>query len=118
MTNDLMRDLIENRIPGHETPTAVWAVITPVVPEWSKPPEPDAYADWFQQIQADINRAYENLLHAAMGAGRTTHFTAMQPQPPTDSRERALWAKQQRGTGPGVGALKERGRVTKYKEKP
>lgn len=116
MTNDLMRDLIENRIPGHETPKAVWVTITPEVHQLAAPPKTGAYADWMQMMDRAMTRAYENLLHAAMGAVQTTHFTAMQQQPPTDPRERALRAKQERGTGPVV-RTKDRGLVTKYKEK-
>lgn len=28
-TNDLFRDLLDNKIPGHVTPTTVWIDITP-----------------------------------------------------------------------------------------
>ena len=30
-TNDLFRDLLDNRIPGHETPTMVWVNIMPKI---------------------------------------------------------------------------------------
>ena len=33
---------------------------------------------------------------------------------PTDPRERALWAKQNRGTGPAPDSLRKRGRTTRY----
>jgi hypothetical protein len=35
---------------------------------------------------------------------------------PTDPRERALWAKQQRGAGPKPEGLRKRGRVISYRD--
>lgn len=32
MTNQLFRDLLDNKIPGHETPTTVWVDIMPQIP--------------------------------------------------------------------------------------
>ena len=72
MTNDLFRDLLDNKIPGHVTPRTVWVTITPELPERHVTPEVDTYTEWFQQMQLSINRAYENLLKAAEGAFRSS----------------------------------------------
>lgn len=73
MTNDLFRDLLENRIPGHETPTVVWVNITPEIRSTFIPRHQGQSA--FDAIQQQVNRAYENLRMAAMGGLRTTFFT-------------------------------------------
>lgn len=73
MTNDLFRDLLDNRIPGHETPMMVWVNIMPEIRSTFIPRHQGRSA--FDAIQQQVNKAYENLRMAAMGGLRTTFFT-------------------------------------------
>lgn len=99
-TNNLFRDLLDGRIP---------------VPAKPKPP---TVADAFQLLAnivteafRDISAAFQPLVESLQDLG------VIEPPPPTDPREFALWHKQQRGTGPNATPLRVRGRTTHYKEK-
>lgn len=69
-TNDLFRDLLENRIPGHETPTAVWITIMPrtgifFLPKLADPTAPtvaelNAGIDLSQVVTIGVDAAWEN----------------------------------------------------------
>lgn len=104
MTNDLMRDVIEGRIPVARR-TLAEADLRP----------------FFDAMTAAVTPIIE--AHNQFAAAVSAFAQAMQragviaTPPPADPRERALRAKQRRGNGPDVGALKERGRVTKYQTK-
>lgn len=102
MTNDLMLEVIEGRLP--ETPR-----------------------QRRERVMADVQKGIIPMVDALNNFGHAMSMTAWQIQimaramapkrnEPADPRERALRAKQQRGTGPVV-PVRERGLVTKYKEK-
>lgn len=111
-TNDLFRDYLDNRIPGHETPRLAFVELTI---EWDDP-QSITYMDTLLPWQRKFWRA---LLDPLTIVATTTQgdFT-LSPTPPADPRARALWAKQSRGTGPIPEPLRTRGRNNHYKEKP
>lgn len=121
MTNDLMRDVIEGRIPmPFEHYPRRYLLGVELLP-WQE--------EYLKRMLPKVHQTLDNMSHAELGGMRISyhphpHASPVngwdnwgKTEPPTDPRERALRAKQERGTGPDVGALKERGRVTKYKEK-
>lgn len=99
MTNDLFRDLLDGKIP---------------MPPKPKPPTfgeaLQGICDLVGGIFRDIAAAYQPLIETLQEAG------AIPTPPPADPRERALWMRDHRNTGPAPEPLRTRGRVTGYKE--
>ena len=63
------------------------------------------FAAAFQGVVDDVAATVEAL-------GR---WNLIAEPPPADPRERALWAKQNRGTGPKPDSLRKRGRTVNYR---
>lgn len=105
MTNDLMRDVIEGRIP---------------MPTKPKPPtfeeSMQRFADIAGEAVAYVISTFEKIAEVFSGEDSQSNYALVPAPPPADPRERSLRAKQVRGTGPVVEG-RDRGRVTKYKEK-
>ena len=147
MTNDLMRDVIEGRIPmparfarGGLIPKPqrmaddlFWGIAPPV---WMNLPSD------LRQSPTPVARIYESNLTPYLEQLATSfdmdawQIEFMQrilpdhvhvpidgtewdsrPEPPADPRERALWATQHRNTGPATGPLRATDRNNHYKTK-
>lgn len=105
MTNDLMREYIKDGLGMKMQP---WQhEFMQALMDDAQQPSPALAA--MQAIQPRAGYEIDWISVDGTNDIRAVHV-------PADPRERALWAKQRRGTGPVVPA-KERGLVTKYKEK-
>ncbi|AIY01198.1 hypothetical protein ART_1599 [Arthrobacter sp. PAMC 25486] len=117
MTNQLFRDLLEGRIPMPAKPKDALIpfdhhAFNRAVTDVAK------VSGWPYQYAADLLMRFVKdcpdvgHVHMSIGGDWDT-----KPNPPTDPRARALWAKEQRGNGPAVESLRVRGRNNRYKEK-
>lgn len=61
MTNDLFRDLLENRIPGHETPRTVTISITPEINTMSIHGNQYTRTEYAALMQAAVNNAWARM---------------------------------------------------------
>lgn len=100
-TNDLFRDYLDGQIP---------------MPAKPKPP---TLEEAFQNFADSVGASFRNIFNAFQPIIKGLQdIGVIESPPPTDQRERALWAAMNRGTGPTPEPLRNRGRVNRYKEKP
>lgn len=111
MTNDLFRDLLEDRqpLPVRDIST----IPNPEVQAILALCHHDAHHVDCPTCNVRANEGGAYL--ARIGKALIESFD--DTPPPTDPRAHALWAKQQQGHGPEVDLLRNRGRVTRYQTK-
>lgn len=107
-TNDLFRDLLEGRIVVRTQDERIREAATKLV---------QAAGIAFTDAADMLTRFTETIALTAPQIKMLGKALGIPEQPPHDPRERALWAKRNRGTGPNATPLRVRGRTTHYREK-